>query len=68
METIEIGAFLVETHSLETVGELGTFVKPVRHPVLTPFCTELTTIRQSDVDIVSRSAPRLNVSSSRDLG
>lgn len=50
METIEIGAVLVETRSLVTVGELGTFVKPIRHPVLTPFCTELTTITQADVE------------------
>jgi inhibitor of KinA sporulation pathway (predicted exonuclease) len=50
METIEIGAVLVETATLEPVSELGVFVKPVRHPVLTEFCKELTTITQADVD------------------
>jgi len=50
METIEIGAVLVETATLETVGELGVFVRPVRHPVLTDFCKALTTITQADVD------------------
>ena len=50
MEIIEIGAVLLDGTSLEKVDELGVFVRPVRHPRLTPFCTELTTIQQSDVD------------------
>jgi inhibitor of KinA sporulation pathway (predicted exonuclease) len=50
METIEIGAVLVDGETLEPVDELATFVRPVRHPILTPFCTELTTITQADVD------------------
>lgn len=50
METIEIGAVLVDTTTLEPVSELGIFVKPVRHPRLTTFCTELTSITQADVD------------------
>ncbi len=50
METIEIGAVLVDTVTLAPVGELGQLVRPVRHPVLTPFCTALTTITQADVD------------------
>lgn len=50
METIEVGAVLVETATLAPIGELCQFVRPVRHPVLTPFCRELTTIRQEDVD------------------
>src|SRR4051812_26570324 len=54
MEIIEIGAVLVDAATLAPVGELGTFVKPVRHPVLTEFCKKLTTIRQADVD----GAPR----------
>jgi 3'-5' exoribonuclease 1 len=49
MEIIEIGAVLVEPVNLDTVGEFQTFVKPVRHPVLTPFCTKLTSINPSDV-------------------
>jgi len=50
METIEIGAVLVDASSMQPIDELGVFVRPVRHPTLTPFCTRLTTIAQSDVD------------------
>jgi inhibitor of KinA sporulation pathway (predicted exonuclease) len=50
MEIIEVGAVLVETQGLTAVGEFQTFIKPVRHPALTPFCTQLTTITQADVD------------------
>ncbi|VAW71500.1 hypothetical protein MNBD_GAMMA12-3818 [hydrothermal vent metagenome] len=50
METIEIGAVIVEAKSLAKVDELSIFIKPVRHPVLTTFCTELTSITQKDVD------------------
>jgi inhibitor of KinA sporulation pathway (predicted exonuclease) len=50
METIEIGAVVVERESLEPVDEFATFVQPVRHPVLTEFCTKLTSIRQRDVE------------------
>jgi inhibitor of KinA sporulation pathway (predicted exonuclease) len=50
METIEIGAVLVDTATLAPVGELAQFVHPVRHPALTPFCTALTSITQADVD------------------
>lgn len=54
METIEIGAVLVDGDTLEPVDEFQTFVKPVRHPVLTPFCTRLTSITQSDVERAPR--------------
>lgn len=51
METIEIGAILVDLYGGgEVVAEFGSFVKPVLHPRLTPFCCELTTIGQADVD------------------
>lgn len=50
MEIIEIGSVLVDAETLEPIEEHQTFVRPVRHPKLTPFCTALTTIRQSDVD------------------
>ena len=53
-EIIEIGAVLVDAGSLKAEAEFQTFVKPVRHRVLTPFCTELTTITQADVE----KAPR----------
>ena len=54
METIEIGAVLADGNTLAVVDEFCTFIKPVRHPILTSFCTDLTTITQSDVD----NAPR----------
>ncbi|XOV87623.1 MAG: exonuclease domain-containing protein [Pseudomonadota bacterium] len=50
METIEIGAVMVRADTLNTVDEFCTFIKPVRHPILTNFCTELTSIEQTDVD------------------
>lgn len=50
METIEIGAVLTRASDLQPVAEFSTFIRPVRHPTLTPFCTALTTIRQAQVD------------------
>jgi inhibitor of KinA sporulation pathway (predicted exonuclease) len=50
MEIIEIGSVLVDAGTLLPVAEHQTFVKPVRHPVLTEFCTKLTTITQADVE------------------
>jgi inhibitor of KinA sporulation pathway (predicted exonuclease) len=50
METIEIGAVLICAATLEIVGEFRTFVRPIRHPVLLPFCTTLTGITQDAVD------------------
>ena len=50
METIEIGAVLVSGETLQPVEEFQSFIRPVRHPVLTPFCTRLTSITQADVD------------------
>jgi len=48
-EIIEIGAVKINS-KLETVDEFSQFLKPVINPILTPFCTKLTTIKQSDVD------------------
>lgn len=50
MEAIEIGAVLVLADDLTVVDEFTTFIKPQRHPVLTHFCMELTSISQHDVD------------------
>lgn len=50
MEIIEIGAVLVDGITFEPRGEFQTFVRPVRHPILTPFCRQLTSITQADVD------------------
>jgi inhibitor of KinA sporulation pathway (predicted exonuclease) len=54
METIEIGALLCDAATLAPLRELQAFVRPVRHRVLTPFCTQLTTITQADVDPAGR--------------
>ncbi|ODA33671.1 exonuclease [Planctopirus hydrillae] len=50
METIEIGAVMVCKRTLLSVDEFQTFVAPVRNPVLTKFCIQLTGISQSQVD------------------
>jgi inhibitor of KinA sporulation pathway (predicted exonuclease) len=49
-EIIEIGAVMVETQRLQVVSEFQSFVRPVRHPRLTAFCTQLTSITQQQVD------------------
>lgn len=54
MEIIEIGAVIVDSLSFDLVDEFQTFVKPVRHPRLTPFCVELTSIRQIEVEVAPR--------------
>lgn len=48
-ETIEIGAVLVNEHQ-EIVSEFCRFIKPLKHPILSDFCTELTSITQQDID------------------
>ncbi len=50
MEVIEIGAVMACAATLQPVGEFQAFVRPFRNPQLTPFCTELTGIRQEQVD------------------
>jgi inhibitor of KinA sporulation pathway (predicted exonuclease) len=53
-EIIEIGAVVVDPAALVPLAEFQTFVRPQRHPRLTPFCTRLTSITQAQVD----NAPR----------
>lgn len=48
-ETIEIGAFRVN-HFGEVRGKFNRFIRPVVHPTLSPFCRDLTTITQEDVN------------------
>jgi len=50
MEIIEIGAVMVDAADLCVTSEFQSFVRPVRHPLLTAFCTGLTSIQQADVD------------------
>lgn len=49
MEIIEIGAVMADGKTLKKVGEFQAFVRPVREPVLSDFCTALTTIKQENV-------------------
>ncbi len=48
-EIIEIGACLIND-DYAVVDQFQTFIKPVIQPTLTLFCTQLTSIVQSDVD------------------
>jgi len=50
METIEIGAVLTSSEDFDRRIPFSQFVCPVKHPVLTDFCKDLTTISQKDVD------------------
>lgn len=50
METIEIGAVAFDTESKQIIAEFQSYVKPMKHPVLTAFCKQLTTIKQEDID------------------
>ena len=59
-EIIEIGAVLIDS-SRQIRWSGGFFVRPVLNPVLSDFCTKLTSISQADVD----SAPSLAVALER---
>lgn len=48
-EIIEIGAVKLNDR-LESVDTFSKFVKPVVYPILSDFCTRLTSIEQRDVD------------------
>lgn len=50
MEIIEVGALVQNARTFEVESEYQSFVHPVRHPVLTDFCRELTSITQTQVD------------------
>lgn len=49
MEIIEIGCVIADLEG-NTYNEFNRFIKPIIHPILTPFCTELTSITQSQVN------------------
>ncbi|MFK7905879.1 MAG: exonuclease domain-containing protein [Chitinophagales bacterium] len=48
-EIIEIGALMVNEEG-EILSEFCRFVKPLKSPILSDFCKELTSITQSQVD------------------
>lgn len=49
-EIIEIGAVRLETASGPVIDEFASFIRPIAHPTLSAFCTELTSITQAQVD------------------
>lgn len=59
MEIIEIGAVIADGKTFCPIDEFQIFVRPVRHPVLTEFCHELTGIEQLDVDATCRFSEAL---------
>lgn len=50
MEIIEFGAVMMRGADYNVLSEFQTFVRPQRHPKLTPFCKKLTSIQQQHVD------------------
>ena len=50
MEIIEIGAVCLMPDTEEMLREFCAFVRPMTSPQLSEFCTQLTSIRQEDVD------------------
>ncbi len=57
-EVIEFPSVLVSLRTGAVVDVFTSFVRPVHHPQLSPFCTELTSITQAEVDA---AAPFLEV-------
>ncbi|WP_044639814.1 3'-5' exonuclease [Risungbinella massiliensis] len=49
-ETIEIGAVMLDTTKLSVLTEYQCFVRPVLFPELSPFCRDLTSITQQEVN------------------
>ena len=50
MEIIEIGAVLLDGNHFQPMSEFEQFVRPIDQPELTPFCMELTSIKQKQID------------------
>ncbi|KAI9139865.1 ribonuclease H-like domain-containing protein, partial [Paraphysoderma sedebokerense] len=49
-EVIEFPIVVVDTQSIKVIDEFRRYVKPLRNPTLTKFCTSLTGITQDLVD------------------
>lgn len=58
-EIIEIGAVWVSPEG-GLLEEFGIIIKPVLHPLLSPFCKQLTGISQEDVDQAAELGPALD--------
>lgn len=52
-EIIEIGAFEVNAYG-EVISQFSRYVKPVLNPILSSFCTKLTSIQQYNVDTADK--------------
>lgn len=50
MEIIEIGAVRLSGDTLAVVDKFSRFVRPWQNPILSSFCSDLTSIMQEDVD------------------
>jgi len=50
METIEIGLIVLDLTTRREVDCFQSFIRPRLNPILTPFCKNLTTISQFDID------------------
>ncbi|VEP14293.1 Exonuclease RNase T and DNA polymerase III (fragment) [Hyella patelloides LEGE 07179] len=46
MEIIEIGAVIVEADNLKIIDEFQTFIKPIRHPILTSDPAEASSAKE----------------------
>jgi len=60
VEIIEIGAVKVD-ENLEIISEFCLFVRPLLHPEISKFCTQLTSITQNDIE----GAPHCSTKRSR---
>ncbi|XP_077992735.1 3'-5' exoribonuclease 1-like [Glandiceps talaboti] len=49
-EIIEIGAIILDSRTLQQKGEFQSVCRPVKHPVLSKYCLDLTEISQETVD------------------
>ncbi|XP_077992374.1 3'-5' exoribonuclease 1-like [Glandiceps talaboti] len=49
-EITDIGAVILDSHTLEKKGEFQSYCRPVKHPNLSLFCQQLTKISQETVD------------------
>mmetsp|Transcript_7466 Transcript_7466/g.8867 ORF Transcript_7466/g.8867 Transcript_7466/m.8867 type:complete len:217 (-) Transcript_7466:1004-1654(-) len=49
-EIIEFPGILIRVKDGVVISEFESFVQPTEVPILTPFCTKLTSIKQSDVE------------------
>lgn len=50
MEIIELSCVVLSARRLQVLGQYQGYVRPTQHPLLDPFCTQLTGIQQHQVD------------------